>query len=75
MGSEWKPIETAPRDGTKILVYCGVPERPSYASMTTVKWSLDGWALLQAGGWAEDYEPQSKPTYWMPLPPPPGELT
>jgi hypothetical protein len=66
----WQPIDTAPKDGTKILVFDGV-------DMTTVRW-MDGrsewwpgeWQLVCAGMNAEECE-FYKPTHWMPLPEPP----
>lgn len=62
--SEWQPIETAPKDGTKVLGWDG-------GTMTTVEWyELGGyWSLLAVGAWAEDSE--WVPTHWMPLPEPP----
>ena len=78
--NRWQPIETAPKDGKAILVYCDgtgalFAEALEEASMTTVSWRQDGWRLLQTGGWAEDSDPYPEPTHWQPLPPRPGELT
>jgi hypothetical protein len=58
----WRPIETAPRDGTLILVYAtagqhGLPEL----------YSLCSWHE-QAGFCICELR---KPTHWMPLPKPP----
>ena len=72
----WQPIETAPRDGTAILVYCGgVCER----EMVVVRYedtSSEGpfgkfcWKELSGqGGWAEKCV-----THWVPLPDPPKVL-
>ena len=62
---EWRPIETAPRDGTVIIAYGGDLgyENPTVAS---VAWD-DGWHLDQ---W-ETPENSANPTHWMPLPEPP----
>ena len=62
--SEWQPIETAPKDGTAVLVYDG--------KITTAEWyGLGGyWSLCRVGAWAEDSE--TDPTHWMPLPDPPS---
>lgn len=61
----WQPIETAPKDGTNILVF-------GYGDMTVVHWNIYGlyWNLSESGAYAENGEWQ--PTHWMPLPPPPA---
>lgn len=66
MGSEWKTIETAPRDGTHILTW-----QPSEASEheAILHWDGPRWAE-DDGSWFVIL-----PDYWQPLPPPPGELT
>jgi len=71
----WRPIETAPRDGTHILAK-GV--RGEASPPTTVHWfgpaDLPG---LRAGGWyisvQQDEGPKVHPTHWMPLPAPTEE--
>ena len=62
---EWQPIETAPKDGAKILAYAD-------GSMTVVYWLEcgDNWELAESGSWAESGE--WEPTHWMPLPLPPA---
>jgi hypothetical protein len=74
----WQPIETAPKDGTKVLAYIvanGVP----YISVIwwrgeQFKDSMWKWrnALTDSatGGFA-DTLPNPGPTHWMPLPAPP----
>lgn len=79
MTSEWQPIETAPKDGTPVLVYAtrdGWVAKPArlVASYKSGFWQIYG----AAGG-----EPKSSnirdpqwldvvtPTHWMPLPNPP----
>jgi hypothetical protein len=56
---EWKPIETAPKDGTRILVYAPDIDRVLIA---TFRPSLRIWV-----GWRETLVP----THWMRLPNPP----
>jgi hypothetical protein len=60
---EWQPIETAPKDG-EFLVYSSddgvVAVYPSRSS---------GMFLPKGGG--RDSDDVSRPTHWMPLPPPP----
>jgi hypothetical protein len=68
---EWQTIETAPRDGTKIL--CGRFVRGcEYNGRIRVDW----WATFKESGYTgfghfnATYWP---PTHWMPLPAPPGQ--
>ena len=66
----WRPIETAPKDGTKVLV-CGPHENGgTYQAVTA--WPK-GWVAR----WPVSYEAYAadEPTHWRPLPaapPPPG---
>jgi hypothetical protein len=56
----WQPIETAPKDGTSLLVY-------SDERIIAAFWSVpaDDWAEVVHG---YTFYP---PTHWMPLPEPP----
>lgn len=69
----WRPIDTAPKDGTKILL--GYFPKPTYDGSSVMKscevafWHSGhqkwcGRALLNAEGYFS-------PTHWMPLPEPP----
>lgn len=53
----WRPIETAPKDGTDMLLY-------SFNSQVDCGWYQDGWIRIDA---CDD------PTHWLPLPAPPSE--
>ena len=55
----WQQIETAPKDGTSVLLFDG--EQISYGGWTT---------LISAGWWSVDAL-ENQPTFWMPLPPAP----
>ena len=60
---EWKRIETAPKDGTEVLVY-GLLKDGSGHFITVcpfrgVRWTIE---------WLHNCFP---PTHWMPLPDPP----
>ncbi|NBW15571.1 MAG: DUF551 domain-containing protein [Caulobacteraceae bacterium] len=83
--SEWRPIETAPRDSTHVMLRAGGREFPG-AYLPGFLDSNDNdcwcWAALGpnhpddwTGGtcWEvnEDGLPSTKPTHWMPLPAPP----
>lgn len=61
MTSGWQPIETAPRDGTRILL------ADNRGGLGTVIMIIRADDLL--------YNPiyLDNPTHWMPLPPPPTE--
>ena len=61
---QWKPIETAPRDGGYFMALS--PDMSKYP--VTVKWSLheDRWCEEVTTDWCD-------PTHWMPLPKPPTE--
>lgn len=68
---EWQPIETAPKDGTEILIY-----EPSYLGVDsgkiyTASWDCDCYnTWIEAGG--ERYMSFDNATHWMPLPSPPA---
>lgn len=62
---EWKGIETAPRDGTRVLI--GWFELSGQDSMTVAFWhsSRKSWCNTWMGFSAD---PRDQPTHWMPLP-------
>jgi len=66
----WMPIETAPRDGTPVLLWVGVGMSEPWAQ--TGRWHnallTNGWA-----GWVDTYQDEdlAEPTHWTPLPPAP----
>ena len=67
---DWQPIETAPKDGTRILAYW--PADSFYAhEMQCETWfgqslGRDCWQSPY-----EDADDSTSPTHWMPLPEPP----
>ena len=79
---EWQPIETAPKDGTRLLFWDGVCHKvghwrdESYKEERFVKEKTNGdriykWFTVDLGHWdIDDYE--INPTHWMPLPTPPS---
>lgn len=67
--SEWQPIDTAPKDGTPVLLW---PGAEIWAGQTTpaVGWWAEyfGWICSSAGASGE------VATHWMPLPTPPADM-
>jgi hypothetical protein len=61
---EWQPIETAPKDGKRILVFC------SHSNMTIETC----WLENSGFGWWWNTHHLNPPTHWMPLPKPPITL-
>lgn len=74
--TDWQPIETAPKDGTVVLV---VGDR----GHSCAQWRREGWDT--GSGWHATVEGQEcldgddryglkrlSPTHWMPIPSPPA---
>jgi hypothetical protein len=66
--SEWQPIETAPKDGTRFLTWCttyGVRVGMAYNRHDHDDWlsNLDAYGRSSKGG--------MRASHWQPLPPPP----
>jgi hypothetical protein len=70
--SEWRPIDTAPRDGTRVLATGGglddTVEVISYNERVGA-WNTENYTLDDRDDEAEGY---SRPSHWMPLPAPPA---
>lgn len=69
--SEWQPIETAPKDGSHILV--GGPWMPvcEVSWHKATDWDYPGWRCGRFGAKGYDDLGAYEPTHWMPLPEPP----
>lgn len=63
--SAWQPIETAPKDGTPVLVWLPKPSLMRQVHSAILK---DNYRVV---GHVFDHDLQAKPTYWKPLPAPP----
>lgn len=73
MHPEWQPIETAPKDGSYVLVY-----PPTWSGVAScAKWSNDEYAKKPMPYWSRtdaigvSDSRRNPPTHWMPLPAPP----
>lgn len=64
MNGEWKPIETAPKDGTEIIAYCS----DSMGGFISVALCI---LIDMRLTWVRHGRYVCNPTHWMPLPPPP----
>ena len=70
----WRPIETAPKDGTRIMLYR--PTGWKHAKIVFGYWNTNGrvhyfqhdMEFLEGKNVAR----REKPTHWMPLPQPPA---
>lgn len=69
---DWQPIETAPRDRTRILAITGQIADERFAHWSNREFvvfymgDLSGWALFPGMGCGDDWL-----KCWLPLPPPP----
>ena len=77
--AKWQPIETAPRDGTRVLLF-----RQSHitgAQIVFGRWNDDRFRPRPRPYWTHDLERvwgvtearEAQPTHWMPPPEPPKE--
>lgn len=62
--SEWKPIETAPKDGSPVLAFFG----PRHIEGVFWDDAPGVWCFYSDGDITFPYK---QPTHWMPLPEPP----
>jgi hypothetical protein len=79
--SEWQPIETAPKDGTRVIVYpILVPSlfrrtgRSDASYMRPLEPAIAYWYGPESNGYwvgVHHRDAKTNPTHWMPLPEPP----
>ncbi len=78
--SKWQPIETAPKDGTIILLAeTNFQNETSWDRYSNI--DIGAWEEKLPGAppdetefwWASNYGRVENPTHWMPLPAPPQE--
>ena len=64
---QWQPVESAPKDGTRILVYnvvAGIYSTAPYENGNSIIYPLHGWSHHDSVHFPE-------PTHWQPLAQPP----
>lgn len=72
--SEWQLIETAPKDGTIVLLWCDDGENPQVraGSYRTHPCGSGLWHLGEVPR-GEFYQPPGQVTHWMPAPKGPSQ--
>lgn len=73
----WQPIETAPKDGTEVDLWCVDRGDPGgrKARRPNCAWGLmQNWIGAEFKGWrgVGQQHRQWEPTHWMPIPAPPS---
>lgn len=69
--SNWQPIEMAPKDGTRVLLFC--PNAPKESRRVAVDWYRQASDAAGFTGWGKFNPIYWPPTHWMLLPEPPTE--
>ena len=64
LAPQWRPIETAPKDGTRILVFRKKETGYENQIIGIDYWNSPGWMKSRL---------RMPPTHWMPLPSPPED--
>jgi len=71
----WQPIETAPKDGTELLLFGAFAwngyDDQTMTGSTVGRWDSDERAWVASN--ANPYVDYGEPTHWMPLPDHPTE--
>jgi len=68
----WEPIETAPKDGRRILAYGDF--RAAYTNMQWEQLAYPQSVYFMDSDWRGDEGHEYSFTHWMPLPDPPVNL-
>lgn len=74
--SEWQTIESAPKDGTKILLsHKWFRDKPFIGYWANEEWIVDKCCVevYGDGDIVDDIGLQKYIDLWMPIPPPPGQ--
>ena len=73
-GPDWRPIETAPKDGTDVLLlFTGLKRAVHIGSYDISEHIRNGKSDYRSEGWSIGsmwgFGTNPNPTHWMPLPP------
>jgi hypothetical protein len=74
--NEWQPIETAPKDGTVILLWSRYASHPTTAAWEGDRWvcQADGHSAIESqSDFGTTYREFDVPSHWRPLPAPPAD--
>jgi hypothetical protein len=74
-GDGWMPIDTAPKDGTTVVLWSKYHDEPITAAWVRGHWvsRWDGMTVIETqGDTYTDYRDVSPATHWRPLPAPPA---
>lgn len=69
---EWQDIETAPKDGTPIMLAIAGTKIGRFPYIGTGRWTVEGPHYVGWDGSALGIARILAPTHWMPIPPPPS---
>jgi len=69
---EWQPIETAPKDGTPLVLIGLYPDGKSWSDQYQCWWQYDPHADGTWVRWVHNID-RTPPTHWRPLPAPPAQ--
>jgi hypothetical protein len=69
--AEWQPIETAPKDGTEILLGNSTWVDLGYWAVNLNGEGGEGWTCEVVQSWGMEEYAYCKPTHWQPAPEPP----
>jgi hypothetical protein len=71
---QWRPIETAPKDGTEILLAHATWVDTGYWAVNINGDGCDGWTCEWVASWGYEEYALVSPSHWMPLPEPPAPV-
>lgn len=63
----WMPIDTAPKDGTRVLIV----EADGTMTIVRCRIQIEDRTYWTADSWDDGHDSELEPTHWMPLPAPP----
>ncbi len=76
-GGGWRPIETAPKDGTPVDLWMVFHDQRPPCRFTDCRWeTMTDWRGKEYDGWFFGRgvcRTLARPTHWQPRPPPPQE--